>query len=218
MPTGASRRSASSAWATPARVRARGRRPPAPPRDSLDRRGIGPRYLLYPAQFWAPEPPHVVRGPRFARRLVRARLRGSEGTDSTTSELCAPPPPRLGVAERVHFLGFVPRSQLTALSPRPPSRTWLFGRRTCPARAMALGCPVVAAECPGRLSIWVTRPRVEPLDPAAVAGAVRELEDGFAGSAGDAAASVPLASRRSATLRGLLTFADEFEGGGERGR
>ena len=130
-----------------------GARARLPPRDALDRRGIGGRYLLYPgAVLGAQEPRHAVRGARgccgdgVRARAASARTRASSST-------CARSARELGVAERVHFLGFVETDELVALYHHAHALTYmsLFGPENLPPlEAMALGCPVVAADVPGR--------------------------------------------------------------------
>jgi glycosyltransferase involved in cell wall biosynthesis len=151
---------------------------PAPPRDVLDRHGIGERYLLYPAQFWA----HKNHATLFE---ALGRLEEFElvlvGSDKGQLERQRALARELGVAERVHFLGFVPTEELLALYRHAHALTYvsLFGPENLPPlEAMALGCPVVAADVPGaREQMGDAALRVPPLDPAAIAEAVRRVGD-----------------------------------------
>jgi glycosyltransferase involved in cell wall biosynthesis len=81
----------------------------------------------------------------------------------------------------VHFLGFVPTEELIALYRHAHALTYvsLFGPENLPPlEAMAFGCPVVAADVPGaREQLGDAALRVPPLDPAAIAEAVRRVED-----------------------------------------
>ena len=124
---------------------------PLPPRDALDRRGIGERYLLYPAQFWAHKNhAHAV---RRARRCSRTSSSCSSAPTRASSSTIARLARELGVGDRVHFLGFVPTDELVALYRHAHALTYLslFGPENLPPlEAMALGCPVVAADVPGR--------------------------------------------------------------------
>jgi glycosyltransferase involved in cell wall biosynthesis len=200
---------------TPEFALAAGARPSAP-RDVLDRRGIGRRYLLYPAQFWAHK--------NHLTLFESLRLLGDGyelvcvGADKGQLEhlrgLCR----ELAVAERVHFLGFVSTEELVTLYHHAHALTYmsLFGPENLPPlEAMATGCPVVAADVPGaREQMGDAALRVAPLDPAAVAEAVRRLED-----TGERKRLVAAGRERAARLtadryvRGVLDFADQFESG-----
>ena len=186
---------------------------PPPPRDVVDRHGIGERYLFYPAQFWA----HKNHATLFE---ALGQLDDFElvlvGSDKGQLERQRTLARELGVADRVHFLGFVPTEELIALYRHAHALTYvsLFGPENLPPlEAMALGCPVVAADVPGaREQLGDAALRVPPLDPAAVAEAVRRV--------GDPAERERLvtAGREHATrftaagyVDGVLRFVDEFE-------
>ena len=187
---------------------------PAPPRDALDRRGIGERYLFYPAQFWAHK--------NHATIFEALGLLGGEyelvcvGSDKGQLDHHRRLAATLGVAERVHFLGFVPTDDLVALYRHAHALTYasLFGPENLPPlEAMALGCPVVAADVPGaREQLGDAALRVPALDAAALANAVRTLDDP---SERDrlVAAGRERAARFTAEgyVGGVLAFLDDFE-------
>ena len=186
---------------------------PAPPRDVLDRHGIGERYLLYPAQFWA----HKNHATLFD---ALALLDGFElvlvGSDKGQLEHHRRLAREAGVGDRVHFLGFVPTEELIALYRHAHALTYLslFGPENLPPlEAMALGCPVVAADVPGaREQMGDAALFVPPFDAAAVADAVRR-----AGEPAERerliAAGRERAPRSTADgyVGGVLDFIDEFE-------
>jgi glycosyltransferase involved in cell wall biosynthesis len=187
---------------------------PAPPRDALDRRGIGDRYLLYPAQFWA----HKNHATLFeALALLEP---GYElvlvGSDKGQLEHHRRLAAETGVGDRVHFLGFVPTEELVALYRHAHALTYvsLFGPENLPPlEAMALGCPVVAADVPGaKEQLGDAALRVPPLDPAAIADAVRRLDepaerDRLVAAGRERAAS----SSAEDYVGGVLRFINDFE-------
>jgi glycosyltransferase involved in cell wall biosynthesis len=183
-------------------------------RDAADRHGVGKRYLLYPAQFWAHK--------NHATLFEALGLLGDDyelvcvGSDKGQLDHQRWLSRELGVDDRVHFLGFVPTTELIGLYQHAHALTYLslFGPENLPPlEAMALGCPVVAADVPGaREQMGDAALRVAPVNPAAVAEAVKRLED-----AGERDRLVSAGRRRAARctaaryIRGVLDFADEFE-------
>lgn len=184
---------------------------PARNREPLDRRGIGERYLFYPAQFWA----HKNHATLFD---ALALLDGYElvlaGSDKGQFEHHRRLATELGVADRVHFLGFVPTDELVALYRHAHALTYLsvFGPENLPPlEAMALGCPVVAADVPGaREQMGDAALFVPPLDARAVAEAVRRVD-------GERERLVAAGRERAPQFTaeryvgGVLAFIDEFE-------
>jgi glycosyltransferase involved in cell wall biosynthesis len=186
---------------------------PAPPRDVLDRRGIGDRYLLYPAQFWA----HKNHATLFD---ALALLDGYElvcvGSDKGQLGHHRRLAAESGVGDRVHFLGFVDTAELVALYRHAHALTYvsLFGPENLPPlEAMALGCPVVAADVPGaREQLGDAALRVPALDPEAIAAAVRRLDqpaerDRLVAAGRERARAFTAAGY----VGGVLEFLDEFE-------
>ena len=186
-----------------------------PARDALDRHGVGERYLLYPAQFWA----HKNHATLFdALALLEPGyelvLVGSDkGQLDHHRRLAAD----AGVGDRVHFLGFVETEDLIALYRHAHALTYvsLFGPENLPPlEAMAIGCPVVAADVPGaREQLGDAALLVPPLDPAAVAEAVRRLADERLRGELVATGRRVAAERTAAGyVGGVMAFLDEFAG------
>lgn len=122
--------------------------------EVLRRHGIEGSYLLYPAQFWAHKN-HTT-----ALAVLRELKDGNEGpselvlvgSDKGTEDHVRARATALGISDRVHFLGFVERSDLVSLYRRAHALLYLsfFGPSNLPPlEACALGCPVVCADVPG---------------------------------------------------------------------
>jgi glycosyltransferase involved in cell wall biosynthesis len=184
---------------------------PAPSRDVLDHHGIGERYLFYPAQFWA----HKNHATLFdALALLDDFELVLVGSDKGQLEHHRRLARELGVGDRVRFLGFVPTDELVALYRHAYALTYLslFGPENLPPlEAMALGCPVVAADVPGaREQMGDAALFVPPLDPQAVADAVRQVDV-------ERERLVAAGRERAPQLTadgyvgGVLEFLDEFE-------
>jgi glycosyltransferase involved in cell wall biosynthesis len=155
-------------------------------KEILERRGIGEPYLLYPAQFW-PHKNHLTAlealaelhgaGQSMELVLVGADTRDRPGQLEHVRRLAQ----ELGVAESVHFLGFVATEELVALYQHAFALVYmsLFGPENLPPlEAMALGCPAVVANVLGSSEQFGEAALlVEPTDPRSVAEAVRSLED-----------------------------------------
>jgi glycosyltransferase involved in cell wall biosynthesis len=187
---------------------------PLPPRDALDARGIGERYLLYPAQFWA----HKNHGTLFEALaqvdggLELVLVGADKGQLDRQRELAR----ELGVGDRVHFLGFVSLEELVTLYRHAHALTYvsLFGPENLPPlEAMALGCPVVAADVPGaREQMGDAALRVPPLDAEALAAAIRRVGEPEERARLIAAGREQAAGFTAAGyVRGVLEFLDEFE-------
>ena len=135
-------------------------------------------YLLYPAQFW----PHKNHGTllRALARLPdhRAVLVGSDKGGRDRVERMAA---ELGVAERVSIPGFVSTEQLVALYQHAHALAYpsfLGPENLPPLEAMALGCPVVAADVAGaEEQLGDAALRVTPHDHDALAEAIESLAD-----------------------------------------
>ena len=167
---------------------------PTEPRDALrERREARPR---------RPRPVRVRARRVRQRRPARARAR--------------PEPANTGIAELVHFLGFVETDDLVALYQHAHALTYLsfFSPENLPPlEAFALGCPVVAADVPGaREQLGEAAVFVPPTDPVLVQEAVRRLEE-----PAFRAELVELGRQRAALrtpeayVRGVVSFLDEFE-------
>jgi glycosyltransferase involved in cell wall biosynthesis len=179
-----------------------------------ERLGVGGRYLFYPAQFWAHKNHYnALRALSELDAGYRMVLVGADkGQEGHVSKLAR----ELGVADRVQTLGFVEIDDLVALYRGAHALlypSFLGPENLPPLEAFALGCPVVASDVPGASEqMGDAALLVSPTDPAAMAAAVRHLED-----EGERRRRVELGRRRANELtaegyvRGVLGFLDEFE-------
>jgi glycosyltransferase involved in cell wall biosynthesis len=111
------------------------------------------RYALYPAQFW-PHKNHVTLLRAWSILKSRGRnihliLTGTDhGNESYVRQTCS----AYDLGDVVHFRGFVPREELLNLYRHAEMLVFpsLFGPDNIPPlEAMALRCPVIAANVPG---------------------------------------------------------------------
>ncbi len=175
-------------------------------------------FLLYPAMFWAHKN-HV--GLLHALRLLRDR-HGLDlplvltGSDRGNLDHVIAVAGQLGVQDRLHLLGQVSRAQLLALYTRALALVYpalTDPDNLPPLEAMALGCPVIAADLPGtEEQLGDAALRVPPTDDAAWAEAIASLHD-------DPELRATLALRgnerargwtASDYVRGLLELVDAF--------
>ena len=157
---------------------ARFRPEPGPDGDALAELDLPPRYLVYPANLW-PHKNHerLLEGlARAADRSIALVLCGADyGRLGALQETAR----RLGVADRLRHLGFVPAPALPAILRRAAGMVFpsLFeGFGTPPLEAMACGCPV-ATSTAGSLAEVVGDAALtfDPRDPDAIAGAIDRL-------------------------------------------
>jgi glycosyltransferase involved in cell wall biosynthesis len=147
----------------------------------LRRHGLERGYLFYPAQLW-PHKNHVAL--LHALVALRARhglaptlvLAGSDRGNLAAVQACAAD---LGVAAQLRVLGFVPQAELPALYRGAGALAFasFFGPDNLPPlEAMALGCPVVAADVPGaREQLGDAALFADPRAPEAIAAALATL-------------------------------------------
>ncbi|MBL8199450.1 MAG: glycosyltransferase family 4 protein [Chromatiales bacterium] len=142
---------------------------------------LGREFVVYPAQFW-PHKNHVTL--LQALRIIRDRS-GREihalfpGSDAGNLAHVRSRTTQLDLDQQVHFPGFVSRTDLVhlyrnALALAFPSH---FGPENLPPlEAMALGCPVIAADVPGiREQLGDAALLADPVDPEAWALAIMKL-------------------------------------------
>lgn len=155
--------------------------PPSDDEEVLRRHGIDAPFLLYPAQFWAHknhtaalevlgELKRSGNGP--AHLVLVGSDQGSEPHVRATASA-------LGLAEHVHFLGFVDQTDLVSLYRRAHALLYLsfLGPSNLPPlEAAALGCPVICSDERGmRLQLGEAALYAPPTDVEAIAAAVRAI-------------------------------------------
>lgn len=139
-------------------------------------------YLFYGAQFWSHKN-HV----NLLMALDRLRRDGLvlplvlTGSDKGNKDVVQRAVEHLGLSEQVHFLGFVERDVLAALYRNARMLTFVscFGPDNLPPlEAMALGCPVIAADVPGaEEQLGDAALITNCLDPASLAEAIRRVHE-----------------------------------------
>lgn len=143
-------------------------------------------YVFYPAQFWSHKN-HVG----VLHGIAELQKRGVTvdcvfvGSDKGNLDHVRERASALGIVDQVHFLGFVDRVELVALYRGACALVYasLCGPENLPPlEAMALGCPVIAADIPGaREQLGNAALLVNALDGAAVADAIlRVMNDASA--------------------------------------
>lgn len=167
--------------------------PPPPAPDVLARMGLAPGYALYPAQLW-PHKNHAT----LLLAIARLRDRGLRvplvlvGSDRGNGGFVRARVRALGLEGQVRFLGFVPVEELVALYRGALCLSYasLFGPENLPPlEAMALGCPVIAADVSGaREQMGDAAMLVDRTSPEAFADALERLH-------GDEALRLALAAR-----------------------
>lgn len=176
-------------------------------------------YLFYPAQFWAHKN-HVnlllaleLLKSRFERPLSIVFVGADHGNFAHVKATAD----RLGVVDRVHFLGFIPRDDLIALYRHAFALSYVtfFGPENLPPlEAFALGCPVIASEVSGaREQLRDAALFVDPTSPEQIAEAVMRLasEEGLCQKLIDAGTKIAQARTPEGFVREALVFLDRFE-------
>jgi glycosyltransferase involved in cell wall biosynthesis len=188
-------------------------------RSVREKYGITGDYLFYPAQFWAHKN-HV--NLLLALKLLQSRLDGSlsvafVGADHSNLAHVKATVDQLGLADRVHFLGFVPRDDLIDLYKEAFALTYVtfFGPENLPPlEAFALGCPVIASDVSGaREQLQDAVLFTEPTSPEQMAEAVVRLasEEGLRARLVDAGRKIAQARTPEGFVRDALAFLDRFE-------
>jgi len=158
-----------------------------PPRmseaDLRSKHGIKGPFLFYPAQFW-PHKNHInlLRGLKALRDQHGLDFSMVlTGADHGNADFVRAEARALGLAERVHFAGFVSFDEVAALYRNAFAMTYVtfFGPDNLPPlEAFALGCPVVLSDIPGIDKLF--EDAVVPVnhrDPASIAAGVKALVD-----------------------------------------
>jgi glycosyltransferase involved in cell wall biosynthesis len=148
--------------------------------------GLPETYVFYPAQFW-PHKNHVLvvealatlaaEGLRMPLVLVGAN--GGSVLRSETYAATMAAAKRLGVADLVHYLGYVPDEDMSALYAMATALVMptLFGPTNIPVlEAWGLGCPVVTSDIRGiREQVGDAAVLVDPASAASIASGIRQV-------------------------------------------
>jgi glycosyltransferase involved in cell wall biosynthesis len=188
-------------------------------RPVQEKYGITGDYLFYPAQFWAHKN-HV--NLLLALELLQNRFDGTlsvvlVGADHGNLAHVKATVDRLGLADRVHFLGFVPREDLIDLYKEAFALSYVtfFGPENLPPlEAFALGCPVIASDVSGaREQLQDAVLFVDPTSPEQIAEAVMRLasEEGLREKLVGAGSKIARARTPEGFVGDALAFLDRFE-------
>ncbi|MBX3354362.1 MAG: glycosyltransferase [Phycisphaeraceae bacterium] len=138
-------------------------------------------FFLYPAQFW-PHKNHAM----LLRALARRRQSGSRaslvlvGGDQGIRARLSALAEQLGIADAVHFPGFISREALRGLYRRATGLVYAAfsgPENLPPLEAFALGCPVTNADFPGaREQLGDGAIYFDPMLDASIAAAMESLE------------------------------------------
>ncbi len=148
--------------------------------DVRSKYGIKNDFLYYPAQFW-PHKNHVnlihaLRVLKDRGRDVSLVLTGADHGNQPHVEKAAR---ELGLADQVHFCGFVPYEDVLTFYREAIALSYvsLFGPENLPPlEAMALGCPVLLSDIEGAEALHDGIPlMVDPLNPESIADAVERV-------------------------------------------
>jgi glycosyltransferase involved in cell wall biosynthesis len=188
-------------------------------RPVREKYGINGDYLFYPAQFWAHKN-HVnlllaleSLEKRFGPPLSAVFVGADHGNLAHVKTTVA----RLGLSDRVHFLGFIPREDLIGLYRHAFALSYvtLCGPENLPPlEAFALGCPVIASDVSGaREQLGDAVLFVDPTSPEQIAEAVMRLdaEKGLREKLVEAGKTIAQARTPQGFVEGALAFLDRFE-------
>jgi glycosyltransferase involved in cell wall biosynthesis len=154
-----------------------------PPADTAiyEKYHLPAKYLFYPAQFW-PHKNHAnlllaLKHLKEQDNLIAPVVfSGSDkGNQAYIKQLAVD----LGIADQIHFLGFIPQLDLVSLYQNAVALTFvtLFGPDNLPPlEAFALGCPVIASKVSGAIEqLQDAALLVDAIDPAHIATAIRQV-------------------------------------------
>lgn len=146
--------------------------------DVRSRLGIDREYIFYPAQFW-PHKNHVnlILALKYLKEQRNLNIAlALSGSDKGNLEFVKRFAEKEGMADRVHFLGFVSEGDLIALYRQAVALTFVtyFGPDNIPPlEAFALGCPVIASAVEGAREQYEDAViYVDPSDPEVIAQAI----------------------------------------------
>jgi glycosyltransferase involved in cell wall biosynthesis len=198
---------------------ASGEAPKVSEADLRAKYGIKGRYLYYPAQFW-PHKNHVnllygLKALRDVHGLDFSMV--FTGADHGNAAFVKAEAQRLGVADRVHFGGFVSYDEVAALYRHAFAMTYVtfFGPDNLPPlEAFAFGCPVVLSDIAGIENLFEDAVvPVDPRDGISIADGVKRLVDDPAERERRVAKGRIIASRNSVAnyFVQVQKLFDEFE-------
>ena len=181
--------------------------------------GINGRYLFYPAQFW-PHKNHInlLRGLKVLHEqhgLEHAMV--FTGADHGNADFVKAEARSLGLADKVHFAGFVSPDEVAALYRHAFAMTYVtfFGPDNLPPlEAFAFGCPVVLSDIPGIETLFEDAVvPVDHRDPVSIAAGIKKLVDDPAECARRVAKGKLIAARNSMPnyVAQVQALFDEFE-------
>jgi glycosyltransferase involved in cell wall biosynthesis len=155
--------------------------PPSSDVSIFEKYHLPSKYIFYPAQFW-PHKNHanlllaLQHLKETANLIVPVVFSGSnKGNQSYIKQLAID----LGLTEQVHFLGFIPQSDLVALYQNAVALTFvsLCGPDNLPPlEAFALGCPVIASKVSGAVEqLQDAALLVDAIDPKHIAASIQQV-------------------------------------------
>ena len=150
--------------------------------DVRGKYGIKNDFLFYPAQFW-PHKNHVnlLHAVKMLKQRGRAISLVLTGSDHGNLAHVRQTAQDMGVADLVHFCGFVPYEDILTFyhEARALSYVSFFGPENLPPlEAMALECPVILSDIPGVRTLHGDGPvLVDPRKPEAIADSVEYILD-----------------------------------------
>jgi glycosyltransferase involved in cell wall biosynthesis len=150
-------------------------------RDLATKYHLPDRYLFYPAQFW-PHKNHVglllaikCLKEKYDLELSLVLVGADKGNESHIRSVVKD----LDLSKQVHLLGFVPQSEMASLYRNAFALVFMsfFGPDNLPPlEAMALGCPVIAANVSGaKEQLGDAALLVDPKQPEEIACAINSL-------------------------------------------
>lgn len=149
--------------------------------EVLEKYGLQPNYLFYPAQFW-PHKNHVNLFEALAildKKYGLAPTLVLTGYDAGNLDFVRAAVARSGLEQRVRFLGFIPKAEVAGLYRRAAALVYpsYFGPDNLPPlEAFSFGCPVVASDVSGsRDEIGGAAALFDPSDPAAMAAQIASV-------------------------------------------
>ncbi len=184
--------------------------------DVRSKYGIKNDFLYYPAQFW-PHKNHVnlIHALKVLKDRGRAVSLVFTGADHGNQPHVEKVTRELGLADQVHFCGFVPYEDVLTFYREAMALSYvsLFGPENLPPlEAMALGCPVILSDTEGAEALHDGIPlMVNPLNPDSIADAIQRVQTDPKGLENRIAAGKTFAAANSCA-RYMERFQDILDG------